>query len=714
MRSLKSSLTVFGLILLLLFACDPQNSDSPSTTPNIENQEVSSTAFDIKNKIIGRLENMFPKGIRILWEVNTRDGLRLRNKPNGERLLLLPYKAIVTQISPKSEEYRETIDGIDGYWIEVDYSGSVGWCFDGYLDKSIYTVEGINTDNKLQSIDVPSSNEFALAAEQNVIVNLIPASPGNSVAAYLSDDNSKYLTNNNNLFQLKAMNNHRIIGEREMDDLNIRAFIYDGDHTVYFVIQKLEDTVIASVNLLNNTFDEFLDLDLRSNSANRLDFELRINTNFNILAIYEHFYGNLNGKSDYTIFDLGLNEVLHKDSISNSTHDEPLVEGIAEDEMAYCIWDQVLNRMHVLSLGEVKAKTEFSADEFTTPEVYENGDWTFSRGDLQGKGDPLVSVQSNIRVMKRVNNIPSNTELILEDAIITGYGLVSIDSDLNNDWFFLRQWTSEGLAATRKFSSDNVERLQLFTKDDLSFLLVKSVSKNTPSRIHRLELFNVETGIQVFALEYHGNQLVEINEEKTGFFINRNWYQEKPVLDGNYPENDIWPAMNLDIYFVPLFEPGLDKVGTMVYPESKNELRAVEGFFVVNDRYYVQALIDSSNTTNFGEERYYDLDPRFGPSENFSVRYYEWVITDFGQLTAVQSSNNSIPGPFLESVNFQTSSPKSVRDLTVTMNRGVIELVNNADNTVQQFITTNENSFVVIHHNKIISNTDYETILITN
>lgn len=68
--------------------------------------------------------------------VMAEKGLNLRDKPSakGKKVIQIPMGGRVKVIS-KKETKPETIDGIKGFWIEVNYQTWKGYVFDGFLSR---------------------------------------------------------------------------------------------------------------------------------------------------------------------------------------------------------------------------------------------------------------------------------------------------------------------------------------------------------------------------------------------------------------------------------------------------------------------------------------------------------------------------------------------------------------------------------------------------
>lgn len=60
-------------------------------------------------------------------------GMNLRDAPKGNVLKKIPYGARIKTLQAKSTTNSETIEGIEGNWVKVDFSGATGFLFDGFL-----------------------------------------------------------------------------------------------------------------------------------------------------------------------------------------------------------------------------------------------------------------------------------------------------------------------------------------------------------------------------------------------------------------------------------------------------------------------------------------------------------------------------------------------------------------------------------------------------
>jgi len=60
-------------------------------------------------------------------------GMNLRDAPKGTVLQKIPYSARVKTLQAKSSANPETVEGIQGNWVKVEYNGATGFLFDGFL-----------------------------------------------------------------------------------------------------------------------------------------------------------------------------------------------------------------------------------------------------------------------------------------------------------------------------------------------------------------------------------------------------------------------------------------------------------------------------------------------------------------------------------------------------------------------------------------------------
>ena len=62
--------------------------------------------------------------------VLTSSGMNLRDAPKGTVLQKIPYGARIKTLQAKSTANPETIEGIQGNWVKVEYNGAMGFLFD--------------------------------------------------------------------------------------------------------------------------------------------------------------------------------------------------------------------------------------------------------------------------------------------------------------------------------------------------------------------------------------------------------------------------------------------------------------------------------------------------------------------------------------------------------------------------------------------------------
>ena len=60
-------------------------------------------------------------------------GMNLRDAPKGNVLQKIPYGSRIKTLQAKSTTNPETIEGIQGNWVKVEYNGATGFVFDGFL-----------------------------------------------------------------------------------------------------------------------------------------------------------------------------------------------------------------------------------------------------------------------------------------------------------------------------------------------------------------------------------------------------------------------------------------------------------------------------------------------------------------------------------------------------------------------------------------------------
>jgi hypothetical protein len=81
--------------------------------------------------------------------VVSENGLILRegHSQKSKAITTLPFKAKVVIINENGPE--ETIDGVKGKWVRVDFHGSYGWVFDGFLEKDKNKISKLHVNKRL-------------------------------------------------------------------------------------------------------------------------------------------------------------------------------------------------------------------------------------------------------------------------------------------------------------------------------------------------------------------------------------------------------------------------------------------------------------------------------------------------------------------------------------------------------------------------------------
>jgi hypothetical protein len=83
---------------------------------------LSKQSFSIQSYTAGQTLNVL-----------TSSGMNLRDAPKGTVLQKIPYGARIKTLQAKSTTNPETIEGIQGNWVKVEYNGTLGFVFDGFL-----------------------------------------------------------------------------------------------------------------------------------------------------------------------------------------------------------------------------------------------------------------------------------------------------------------------------------------------------------------------------------------------------------------------------------------------------------------------------------------------------------------------------------------------------------------------------------------------------
>ncbi len=83
---------------------------------------LSKQSFSIQSYTAGQTLNVL-----------ATSGMNLRDAPKGTVLQKIPYGARIKTLQAKSTTNPETIEGIQGNWVKVEYNGAMGFVFDGFL-----------------------------------------------------------------------------------------------------------------------------------------------------------------------------------------------------------------------------------------------------------------------------------------------------------------------------------------------------------------------------------------------------------------------------------------------------------------------------------------------------------------------------------------------------------------------------------------------------
>lgn len=117
---------IIPLVLLTNQGCLKKATNS-SQQINIESE--SSFVNDEEEKDI--IKNLY---------VNSENGLRVRDAPDGDLLFILQNGSKVSQIEPETEKNKAIIDGVEGYWLKIRFYSDEGWVFNTYLVDDFFDV----------------------------------------------------------------------------------------------------------------------------------------------------------------------------------------------------------------------------------------------------------------------------------------------------------------------------------------------------------------------------------------------------------------------------------------------------------------------------------------------------------------------------------------------------------------------------------------------
>lgn len=101
-----------------------------------------------------KVENKASAAIKKTMYVNSKEGLRVRDKPDITGIVIggLKYKNEVTVI--EKTEYRVSIDDIRDYWYLVNSGDITGWVFGGYLRDSLEVIKMTEQRYFVTNVDV--------------------------------------------------------------------------------------------------------------------------------------------------------------------------------------------------------------------------------------------------------------------------------------------------------------------------------------------------------------------------------------------------------------------------------------------------------------------------------------------------------------------------------------------------------------------------------
>lgn len=119
-------LIFFCITLLICFSCS-KSSDSKVSKQDSETSNDTKTIAAVQEEVSENFYVMVPSG------------LKLREKPNGDKIKTIPYRAEVERIGMKTFGTLEVeeVKGlkVKGDWIKVRYKGKEGYVFNGFLTK---------------------------------------------------------------------------------------------------------------------------------------------------------------------------------------------------------------------------------------------------------------------------------------------------------------------------------------------------------------------------------------------------------------------------------------------------------------------------------------------------------------------------------------------------------------------------------------------------
>lgn len=120
----------------------PASTPAPAAAPDLDNAKLMEKLEELEKKLDEAQKQgktVAPPVIKgsgtVAWVNSPADGfLAMRSDPNadtGYRVLQIPHGANVRVLS--CQNVSHTIGGRTGRWCRVNYAGSTGWAFDGWL-----------------------------------------------------------------------------------------------------------------------------------------------------------------------------------------------------------------------------------------------------------------------------------------------------------------------------------------------------------------------------------------------------------------------------------------------------------------------------------------------------------------------------------------------------------------------------------------------------
>lgn len=111
-------IAIATIIILLFISCQKSKTDISDSEKGNE-------------QLIVEANNSFEK-----YYVNSQSGLNMRSEPKGEIITTLEFNSEVILLADRLEEYKDEINDIWGYWVNIKSSNNEGWVFDAYLSNS--------------------------------------------------------------------------------------------------------------------------------------------------------------------------------------------------------------------------------------------------------------------------------------------------------------------------------------------------------------------------------------------------------------------------------------------------------------------------------------------------------------------------------------------------------------------------------------------------